>query len=184
MEEKEFEKDLGIDPYCLDEEWLKQPGLYMKYSSVAADAQRRRDQLKERLEVIRAELDKKIRLSPTTYLTGDKVTETSIAFAILLQPEYKEVVNDLAEANYELNMLQSAVRAFDHKRSALENEVKLWLGSYFSGPKQPRDIPGGKRMVDIVRDKVSSRMREEMNKSTRDSDRILPQPRSRSGVEK
>lgn len=181
MEEKEFEKDLGIDPYCLDEEWLKQPGLYMKYSSMAADAQKRRDQLKERLEVIKAELDKKIRLTPSSYVTAEKVTETSIAFTILLQPEYKEGVDSLTEANYELNMLQSAVRAFDHKRSALENEVKLWLGSYFSGPKEPRDIPGGKRIIDIARDKVSSRMREEMNKSVSEESGQGDRPRARRG---
>jgi len=181
MKEKEYEQDLAIDPYCLDEEWLRQPGLYMKYSSMAADAQKRRDQLKERLEVIKAELDKKIRLTPSNYVTAEKVTETSIAFAILLQPEYKEAANDLTESNYELNMLQSAVRALDHKRSALENEVKLWLGSYFSGPKEPRDIPGGKRIVDIARDKVSSRMREEMNKPASQEPGQVDQPRQRRG---
>ena len=181
MEEKEFEKDLGIDPYCLDEDWLHQPGLYMKYSSMAADAQKRRDQLKERLEVIKAELDKKIRLAPSDYVTVEKVTETSIASTILVQPEYRIATDELIQANYELNMLQSAVRALDHKRSALENEVKLWLGSYFSGPKEPRDIPGGKRVVDIARDKVSSRMREEMNKPVSQESGQGDRPRSRRG---
>lgn len=181
MEEKEFEKDLGIDPYALDEEWLKQPGLYMKYSSMAADIQKRRDQSKERLEVIKAELDKKIRLSPATYVTVEKITESVVASTILVQPEYRIATDELIEANYELNMLQSAVRALDHKRSALENEVKLWLGSYFSGPKEPRDIPGGKRIVDIARDKVSSRMREEMNKPAPQESGQGNQPRQRRG---
>lgn len=180
MKEKEYEQDLAIDPYCLDEEWLRQSGLYMKYSSMAADAQKRRDQLKERLEVIKAELDRAIRESPTKYAL-ENVKEASIAATILLQPGYKGAVDDLTEANYELNMVQSAVRALDHKRSALENEVKLWLGSYFSGPKEPRDIPGGKRIIDIARDKVSSRMREEMNKSASQEPGQVDQPRQRRG---
>ncbi len=90
-------------------------------------------------------------------------------------------MDELIHANYELNMLQSAVRALDHKRSALENEVKLWLGNYFSGPKEPRDIPGGKRIVDIARDKVSSRMREEMNKKEVQESGQGDRPRQRRG---
>ena len=180
MTELNYEQDLAIDPYCLDEEWLKQPGLYMKYSFMAAEAQKRRDQLKERLEVIKAELDRDIRENPIKFKL-ENVKEASIAATILLQPKYEKGVNDLTEANYELNMLQSAVRALDHKRSALENEVKLWLGSYFSGPKEPRDIPGGKRIVDIARDKVSSRMREEMNKPVSQESGQGDRSRSRRG---
>lgn len=167
MEEKEYEQDLAIDPMLLDEEWLKQPGLFMKYSVLAAEAQKRRDQAKEKLDVVRAELDHKIRIEPEKYGL-DKSTDKAVEATIPTQQEYRDASRELVDASFEVNIVQSAVRAFDHRRSALENEVKLWLGSYFSGPKAPRDIPGGKRIVDMARDRVSSRMREELNKKVPD----------------
>jgi len=161
---EDLDKDLAVDPMLLDEDWLRQPGLYMKYSAMAADAQKRRDMAKEKLDVVKAELDKDIRNNPSKY-GMDKVTENAVAMTIPSQQAYKDASTELIEAGYESNMLQAAVRAFDHRRSALENMVKLWLGSYYSGPKAPRDIPGGKRVVDMARDRTSSKMREEMNKS-------------------
>jgi hypothetical protein len=86
----------------------------------------------------------------------------------------------LIEAAYQLNIIQSAVRAFDHRKAALENEVKLWLGAYYSGPKEPRDIPGGKRVVDIARDRVASRVRNEMNKKAADTTSEEPVRRRRT----
>ncbi|MCJ7747871.1 MAG: hypothetical protein MUP27_09010 [Desulfobacterales bacterium] len=162
MNKMEYEKDLGIDPFMLDEEWLRQPGLFMKYSEAAAEAQRVRDLVKEKVDVIKAELDQAIRKDPAKFGL-EKLTETVVAGTILLQPKYVEVADALVEANFKLNILQSAVRAFDHRRSALENVVKLWLGSYFSGPKTPRDIPGGRRIIDMTRDKVASQARGEAN---------------------
>lgn len=172
MDNRDYEQDLGIDPMQLDEEWLRQPGLYMRYSEMAAEAQKVRDQAKEKVDVIKAELDRAIRKDPAKFGV-DKITESVVASTILIQPEYKAAGDVLIDANYEYSVLQSAVRAFDHRKSALENEVKLWLGSYYSGPKEPRDIPGGKRIVDIARDKVSSRAREVMNK-----DRVQPESTS------
>lgn len=164
----EYEKDLGIDPYALDEEWLRQPGLYMRYSEAVAEAQRVRDQAKEKIDVEKAVLDQAIRKDPGKYGL-ERLTETVVAGAILLQPSYKQAVDAYIDVNYRFNILQSAVRAFDHKRAALENEVKLWLGSYFSGPKAPRDIPGGKRIVDMARDNVSNRAREEVDRRLKES---------------
>jgi disulfide oxidoreductase YuzD len=157
-----YEQDLAIDPHSLDEEWLRQPGLFMKYSEAATDAQRIRDIAKEKVDVVKAELAKAIRKDPAKYGV-DKVTENVVAETVLLQPEYKKAVEELVEMNFKFNILQSAVRAFDHKRGALENVVKLWLGSYFSGPKVPKDIPGGKRIVDMARDRVSGQAREKIN---------------------
>jgi len=159
---EEYERDLAIDPLSLDEDFLVQPGLYMKYSVMAADADKCKNQAKEKLDVVKAELDRAIRKEPSQFGL-EKITESVVASTIILQPEYKEASDELIEASYQYSILQAAVRAFDHRKSALENEVKLWLGTYFAGPKEPRDIPGGKRIIDVARDKVSSRARNEMN---------------------
>ncbi len=169
-EDREFnyEQDLAIDPHSLDEEWLRQPGLYMKYCEAAVEAEKIRDKAKERVSVVKAELDREIRKDPAKFGL-EKMTEPMVAGSILLQARYTEAASALVEADFKFNIIQSAVRALDHKRSALENEVKLWLGSYFSGPKTPRDIPGGKRIIDMARDNISSRAREEGNRRLRES---------------
>jgi hypothetical protein len=37
-------------------------------------------------------------------------------------------------------MAQAAVNAFEQRKSALENLVRLFGQSYFAGPKMPRDL--------------------------------------------
>ena len=180
MEEYDYAADLAIDPYALDEEWLRQPSLYMKYSLLVADAEKKRGLAKERLDVTKAELERAIRKDPDKYIpTEIKLTEAVITSTIVLQPAYREDNSKLTEANYELDILQAAVRAFDHRKSALENEVRLWVGNYFSGPKEPRDIPGGKRIVDLARGKVAERSREALNRSIDKSKEGEEPPRRR-----
>jgi len=162
MTEINYSEDLAIDPHALDEEWLRQPVLYAQYSSLLSDAQKTRDYIKEKLEVKRSELDKDIRQNPEKYGVP-KITESVVANTILSLDDYRKVGQEVIEATYEYNMLQNAINALEHKKRALENLVRLWLGSYFSGPIEPRDIPGGKRIIDIARDKISTKMRQEIN---------------------
>lgn len=149
--EFDYEKDLAIDPHQLDEEWLQQPSLYMRYAQESAMAQKIKDKAKERLELIRAQTDKKIRTDPEQYGLK-KVTETTVANAILENEEYQQAKNDYDELNYDFNIMQSAVRAFDQRKKALEGIVTLYVGNYFSGPKEPRNLNKGKRYLKKIDD--------------------------------
>ncbi len=134
-----YEKDIIIDPNCLDVEWLEQPSLMMKYGKIAAQTKVDMDMTKERLEVVKAELDKNIRLNPEKYNIG-KLTESVVASTILLQPEYKEASEAYIKASYEFNMAKYAVQAINDRKDALENLVKLHGMQYFAGPSVPRDL--------------------------------------------
>jgi hypothetical protein len=104
-----YEKDLAIDPGMLDEEWLRQPGIYMKY---AIDAK-----------------------------------------------------NKMLEAELEKELADQAVFAFTHRKQALENLVKLYLGEYFSTPREPKQIIAeGKRFTDIKTDRTASQAKERLNR--------------------
>jgi len=135
----DYEKDVNIDPNSLDVEWLEQPNLMLKYGRIAAQTKMDMDKAKERLEVVKAELDKDIRLNPEKYGIS-KLTEGVVASTIFLQPEYKEVSEAYIEASYEFNMARYAVQAISDRKDALENLVKLHGMQYFAGPSAPRDL--------------------------------------------
>jgi len=137
--ELNYEQDVNIDETALDLEWKMQPMLMMKYCVHMAHVKKALDLAIEKLDVLKAKLDKEIRLNPEKYGLA-KVTETALENTILLQPEYEEANKEYIEAKYEYEIAQAAVRAMDQKKSALENLVKLLGMSYFAGPTTPRDL--------------------------------------------
>jgi hypothetical protein len=193
--EYNYESELAIDPFKLDEECLIQPALYGKYSRLAAEAEEKRDQLKERVDVLKtdlkkvqAEMDQKIRKNPKICGVPDP-KEAGIANGILLQPEYKAALEalhqanlDLIKAEYEWNILQGAVKAFDHRKSSLEYAVRLWERGYYAVPCLPRSPSEGKRFAEIERGDVAAKLRKEMNKEKEKSapeGETAPAPRRR-----
>jgi len=135
----DYEKDMEINPGALDVEWLEQPGLMMKYARYSAEATRQADQAKERLEVVKAELDAQIRTDPEKYGIA-KITENSVHATLLLQTEYQEASQELINAQYEQNLSKYAAQAVNARKDALENLVRLHGMQYFAGPNIPRDL--------------------------------------------
>ncbi len=134
-----YEDDIGIDQSGLDVEWLGQPGLMLKYGRSAAHAGRAADLAKERVEIVIAELDKDIRNKPGDYGVS-KITESVVDNTIKMQPAYLSANGEYIEAKYEFELSKYAVRAFDARKLALENLVRLHGQQYFAGPQVPRDI--------------------------------------------
>ena len=134
-----YERDISIDQDALDVEWLDQPKLMFRYAQHAADMQRDYDQAKEQLDVVRAELDKKVREAPENYDIA-KLTETVVSNTIITQKEYKQASTNVVNAKHDLDMARAAVKAMDGKKDALENLVRLHGQQYFAGPSVPRDL--------------------------------------------
>jgi hypothetical protein len=134
-----FESDVKIDESCLDIEWLQQPLKMIRYCKYLADCRKELDLKKEKLDVIKAQLDSSIRKRPE-YYNIDKLTESAIQNTILLQDEYKEASDEYLEAKYNYDIAQAVVKAMEQRRDALENLVKLFGLQYFAGPKEPRNL--------------------------------------------
>lgn len=128
--------DPTIDIGALDTEWLEQPKLYHKWAGKLAEARLREDEAKQRLELIKANLDKQIREDPDGFELL-KITEASVAATILKQPEHKKAQKAVNQCRYITNMVQAAVSTLDHRRRALENLVMLHGRDYFSKPTVP-----------------------------------------------
>ncbi len=135
----DYDKDVRIDETALDVECLDQPSLMVKYTRLLADAEQRLDEAKEALDLVKAELDKEIRSDPDRFDLA-KATETSVANAVIMQPEYAEASNRMIEAKYEAKVLAGVVRAIDARKTMLETLVKLHGQQYFAGPNVPRDL--------------------------------------------
>jgi hypothetical protein len=138
--EFDYERDLHIDESALDVEWLNQPMLLMKYSRELASAEREVSRIKEKQAVLKAELDKDIRLHPEKFGIDSKLTEAVVTGAILLNDKHKKVAEELIEAQYEARMLKGAVEACQQRKDALQDLVKLHGQRYFAGPNMPRDL--------------------------------------------
>jgi len=136
---EEYERDLKIDKDNLDVDWTNQPALYMKWAERHAQALYERDKKKDQLELVRAELDSALRTNPDAFGFDKKPTESAISAWITSQDKYKKANLALIEANKDSLILAGAREAMNHKRSALENMVKLWLGSYYADPNIPSD---------------------------------------------
>lgn len=138
--EVDYQKDLHIDESALDVEWLNQPMLMMKYSKELASAERDVARIKEKQSIIRAELDRDIRLNPERFKIDSKVTEAVVSNTILLEKSHKEISEELIEAWYEVRMVKGAVEAVQQRKDALQDLVRLHGQRYFAGPNIPRDI--------------------------------------------
>lgn len=169
VDQLNFQEDLAIDPLNLDEEWLLHPVKYLKYCDAQTDAQRDRDKSKERLEVARAEVDMDVRKNPSDYgHEGDKKpTEAQITSMVYLSEKYQKALNEFNDLNYEYNMISNAVKAFEHRKKALENYVTLYVTQYVAGPKQPKVVKEGKRMVENIRKTTAINQRQAMNEKRR-----------------
>lgn len=130
---------LEIDPLQLDTEWLNQPTQRQVWGELLADAQFEQDQAKSELEVIRAEVDREVREDPEGFGVG-KVTEASVANAVVVHPAVKKAVKKLNEARHKVNVLQAAVDGLEHRKRALTQLVELQGQDYFATPKMPAGV--------------------------------------------
>lgn len=135
----DYIKDILIDETALDVEWLQQPVLMFRYAKLSINLKKQMDKQLEKINVIKAKIDKNIRSNPDKFgLT--KITETIVANTILLQEDYINEHNIYIEKKYDYDLINVAVRALQDKKSALENLVKLHGQQYFAGPSVPRDL--------------------------------------------
>ncbi len=153
MAELNFKDDLEIDPDSLDIEWLEQPNLMMEYSEEQDKAVRERDNGKIALDMAKDELEEakaratlQIRENPDQFGL-DKVTDSTVAAGVALHSEvkaakekYYKVAEEYNELKEVANNYVSAVKAFEQRKSSLENLTKLLGMQYFSAPNVERNL--------------------------------------------
>jgi len=158
----EFEDDLVIDLNRLEWEVARQAKLFNKWAKRWAIASQRRDRLNEKVKSTRSEIIKYLRIN---YLKHDFIKEpTAIQYEAYYRSDlsYIKAKSLSIEAEGEVNMLYVAMRSFEHKRSMLDIEQKLYAQDYFS---VPYDVPEFK-------EKSQKEMSEAQDESLKDTNRI------------
>lgn len=142
---------LSPDINRLDEEWVVQPALYHTWAVKLAKARRNLDRAEAELKLTKATVGKDIRKDPDSYGV-DKVTETSVADAVLISKKVQEIQNRVIEYQFRVNVLLAMVTALDHRKRALEDLVTLQGRDYFSTPSADKN--NRERMSEVVKKAV------------------------------
>jgi len=156
-----FKDDIIIDKFQLEEEWQKQPYLFEKWSTRYAEAVDEKDRLKLKIEVVKADIENDIRNDPKKFGLGDKPTVNAIAAVVTTNEDVVTLTGAYLDAVKNSNILQGVKEAMNHRKSALENLVKLFLNSYYTKPDAPAEF------VQKIEEEVAAESQEKIKKKLR-----------------
>lgn len=153
--------DFQVDKLRLDVEWERQAELCRKYGRLLARKRSALDEAVMALDVLEAELGLAIRNDPGKYAIPGRISNDVVKEVIYIQPEYQEKRRAVNKAKYEVELFVSGVKAMEHKKSALEDLVKLHGRDYYADPRlTPETTP---EVIDSIKDRsrtASRRNRE------------------------
>lgn len=128
--EKTVSENLEIDMFDLDNELKNQSSIYFMYASMLADADFEARRCKEVIELAEAEADNRARNN-----APGKVTEALIKTMVAQDDEVLEAHRVYLDALNRRNKIEAAVKAFEQRKSCLDNLVRLHTTQYFAEPQ-------------------------------------------------
>lgn len=155
-QELDFEKDISINKYKLDEECLSHAGIYARYLTAQAEADTAVSRAKDNLELVKAERYDAIKAAFEK--KNVKTTIPMMEKAVSSDEEVVAAKNELREAEDVLSKLTVAVKAFEHRRSELDNLVKLYCAGYYSTPAANNETKKN------INEQTSNAIRKNLNK--------------------
>jgi len=157
----DFEDDLYLDKYKLDEAVEEQSAIYAKWARKYAESITERDSAKDFLELTKAQLDSKVRRDHKL-LDLPKVTDTAVSSWIVDQPEYKEALKNFREADKIMNILSVAEKAMGQKKYMIQAAVQLFTSQYYSEPNTNTKEAGKELKRDARNKAISEKISEKM----------------------
>ena len=151
----DFENDLKINKYKLDEECLSHASLYFRYAEASVDAKKNLSKVKDELELVKSTRNLELREELTS--KGLKVTEALVNSALLKDEAVIEATENVRKAEYVFGKISVAVEAMESRKSELDNLVKLYCSGYFSSPS-------GVKKSD-VNEQASKEVRKNLNRN-------------------
>lgn len=117
----EADQDIRVDKFELDEECTKQSVLYNKYSSIQADLEDEKNNLK-------AELNNKIR-EEFLAINKKQPSEAYVKMAIESDRNYLRLL-------FYISKFEGKLKSLEHKKRCLEKLVDLAISGYYAEPKR------------------------------------------------
>ena len=138
--ERDFKKDIIIDPENLEKEWINQPQLFLYYSEAFAEAMYEKDIKKSALDYTYSKLYAEIKDTWSDHFDS-KPTEPACKEWITRNKEYRIAEKAFIKAQKSANILLNVKTAFDHRKLALSNLTSLRIGGFYSEPRnKKRDV--------------------------------------------
>ena len=153
MTELNYQEDTSVDPEQLLEEWLKLPSLFFNYGKELAVADRKVKQVWEKLKVRTAELIAEAKQN------DPKATMQMVESYYRTHPDHQLLKQEKIDAEFEKDLISAAHQSFYHKSKSLESAVTLLKMEHWMGPKEAIDIPGGKRIVEKMKEEKATERR-------------------------
>jgi len=136
-----YEEDMKIDETALDVEWLEQSSLANKYNQEFAKISKDVALAEEEVKTVRSDLIKEAHANPKETCGVAKATAQQVEAYYRTHPDYKDVVAELIDLQYEKTMVELAKNEINFTRkTALEELGALLAQQYFSGPRSPRNL--------------------------------------------
>lgn len=121
-----LEDDITIDKHRLDKEWLHQPQLYLKYAMASAYFNKVAALAADEVKIVEANLEADAAEDPDACLgRGVKATIDRCRNYALQHPDRAKARNKAIQAKYQADMALNAVFAFNQRKDALEQLVRL-----------------------------------------------------------
>lgn len=130
IDDFDIKNDLKINKYKLDEECLTHASTYNRYAEMATKTKTELTKAKDKLSLITAQ--RNIAIREEIIKSGSKVTEKMIESYLEADKEVlkaKKEVREIEEVNASFNAM---LDSFDHRKSELDNLVKLYCAGYYS----------------------------------------------------
>jgi hypothetical protein len=156
-----YDKDTAVDPDDLVEEWLGLSNMFFNYNKELAGQEKKVKKAHEKVKVTRSRLLKEAKEQ------GAKNDAEREAY-YRQHDDHQEAKKELIDAEYDRDLVKGAIGSFYRKETAMLEVGKL-IGriEHFRHPKEPVDIPGGKRFHTEALTEDSKKRRKRINQKQR-----------------
>ena len=125
-----YEEEMKIDRWALDEALENQVAIYYKVSMEYADAVSMRDQKKEELAILNAELQLAYRRAYEN--DGVKYTVDVINSEVIGDDSYKQVNDEYLSSKHAVEQLSATKGAFEQRSYMLKEMCNLFTAGYWA----------------------------------------------------
>ena len=126
----ELKASLAIDVNALDKDCQRQPQLIMESTELQADYKLESKKAKMEYDEVCSVAEKQIRDNPDTFGIG-KITESAVKAAVVIHGDVHNAREKMIYTEYMADKVAAIVDGYHHRRSMLDNEVKLVLSGLY-----------------------------------------------------
>lgn len=130
VDDFDIKNDLKINKYKLDEECLTHASTYNRYAEMATKSKTELARAKDKLALVTAQRNIAIREEASK--SKDKITERMFDSLLETNKEVLKAKKELREAEEVNATFNAMLDSFDHRKSELDNLVKLYCAGYYS----------------------------------------------------